>query len=185
MFDDKRGKKIVILAHCLLNQNSISDGTSDFPAQFREVIDVIMENRIGILQLPCPELTCLGLDRGDEKGGSRELLRENSRIRGLMETSGPVERLREMARLIAGEIEEYRNYGFKIAGLIGIDRSPSCGVGTTSKGDREVPGSGVFMDILIREIAARGIEIDAIGVKTSRVAESTVAVKTLLKACPG
>ncbi|CAG8999029.1 MAG: hypothetical protein CENE_00993 [Candidatus Celerinatantimonas neptuna] len=30
MFEDKRSKKVVLIAHCLLNQNAISDGTADY-----------------------------------------------------------------------------------------------------------------------------------------------------------
>ena len=45
MFTDGRSKKVIFLAHCLLNQNAISDGTAVYPAAFRE-------------------LCCLGLDRG-------------------------------------------------------------------------------------------------------------------------
>ena len=51
MFDDKRSKKIIIIAHYLLNQNSISDGTADFPSQFNKVIDLLITNKIGIIQL--------------------------------------------------------------------------------------------------------------------------------------
>ncbi len=172
----------MILAHCLLNQNSISDGTADFPAQFREIVESLMDRNIGFIQLPCPELLGLGLDRGDPDGGSRELLEENSRIRRALELPANIEKLRDLARPIVDQIEEYRKYGFEITGLIGINRSPSCGIGTTSKGDREVPGKGVFMEILTGELGARGIEIPAIGVKTGRVAESLTALKSLLKA---
>ena len=68
MFDDHRSKKIIILSHCLLNQNSISDGTADYPSQFNEIIELIMMNNIGIIQLPCPEMLCLGMDRKDKDG---------------------------------------------------------------------------------------------------------------------
>jgi len=84
MFNDARSKKIIIVAHCLLNQNSISDGTADFPSQFVKIINLLMTNNIGIIQLPCPELTCLGLDRQDKYGAKRDLLLENSRIRNLL-----------------------------------------------------------------------------------------------------
>ena len=84
MFDDTRSKKVIVLSHCLLNQNSISDGTSDFPSRFNEVIELLMANDIGMIQLPCPELLCLGLDRGDKHGAKRPVLDENSRIRELM-----------------------------------------------------------------------------------------------------
>ena len=32
MFTDGRSKKVIFLAHCLLNQNAISDGTAVCPA---------------------------------------------------------------------------------------------------------------------------------------------------------
>jgi len=85
MFDDNRSKRIILVAHCILNQNSISYGTADFPSQFLEILRIIEENHIGIVQLPCPELMCLGLDRKDKNGASRDVLIENSRIRKLME----------------------------------------------------------------------------------------------------
>ena len=43
MFDDERSKKVVFIAHCLLNQNSISDGTAVYPAMFRNVIELFMK----------------------------------------------------------------------------------------------------------------------------------------------
>ena len=32
MFTDGRSRRVVFLAHCLLNQNAISDGTAEVPA---------------------------------------------------------------------------------------------------------------------------------------------------------
>ena len=54
----------MLAAHCLLNQNAISDGTADYPGTHEEVARLLLEEGVGILQLPCPELCCLGLDRG-------------------------------------------------------------------------------------------------------------------------
>lgn len=31
MFNDGRSKKVIFIAHCLLNQNAISDGTAVYP----------------------------------------------------------------------------------------------------------------------------------------------------------
>ena len=60
MFADGRSRKVVFLAHCLLNQNAISDGTAVYPAAFRELVQFFLEHQVGIVQLPCPELCCLG-----------------------------------------------------------------------------------------------------------------------------
>ena len=38
MFQDGRSQKVAFLAHCLLNQNAISDGTAVRPAGFPEML---------------------------------------------------------------------------------------------------------------------------------------------------
>ena len=85
MFEDGRSKKVVFIAHCLLNQNAISDGTAVRPAAFEQLAYALLERAIGIVQMQCPELCCLGLDRGDEVGGQRDVLEENTRIRAEMQ----------------------------------------------------------------------------------------------------
>ena len=80
MFDDIRSKKIVFIAHCLINQNAISDGTAVYPAAFTDLINLLMQNDIGIVQMPCPELCCLGLDRGNPSGAKSPVLIEKTLI---------------------------------------------------------------------------------------------------------
>jgi predicted secreted protein len=181
MFTDARSKKLVLTAHCILNQNSISDSTADFPGTFKEIVDLLLEWNVGIIQLPCPELTCLGLDRGDVHGAERPLLVENSRIRNALNQSSPAKKLRIIVDQVIYQIEEYLKNGFSILGIIGINRSPSCGVETTSMNNEEVGGMGVFMKAIHEELNARGIHIDMIGVKTSEIEKSLVRVKTLRK----
>jgi predicted secreted protein len=181
MFDDQRSHKLVMVSHCLLNQNSISDGTADLPSQFDEIVACLMKNRVGIIQLPCPEMLCLGLDRGNPDGGKTELLKENTRIRGLMEEAGNAAKLKAAAEEIARQIEDYRNHGFEILGLIGVDRSPSCGIVTTSRHGREEPGRGAFIDVLAGCLARRRIEIPMVGTRTGRRKESLTRVKELIR----
>jgi predicted secreted protein len=181
MFDDNRSKRLIVVAHCLLNQNSISDGTADFPSQFRELIDLIMDNGIGLIQLSCPELTCLGLDRNDKLGGTRPLLEENSRIRILLREPDNVERLRHKAEEVAAHIQEYESYGFKVLGIIGINRSPSCGVETTSEDGREVVGRGVFFEAISEALRDREQPVRMIGVKTSQIESSVQKIKQLME----
>jgi len=181
MFDDKRSKKLVLVAHCVLNQNSIYDGTADFPSQFRQVVELLIEHRVGIVQLPCPELSCLGLDRKDRDGARRELLAENTRIRGLMEEGRNVEKLRARADDIATEVAEYRRHGFEVLGMIGINRSPSCGVETTSRNGREEAGKGVFVAVIEERLRALGIALGMTGVRTGNVAEFLDNVRELIR----
>ena len=63
MFHDKRSKKVVFIAHCLLNQNSISDGTAVYPAAFKEVIDFFFFFYVVIVHMLCLDFWCFGLYR--------------------------------------------------------------------------------------------------------------------------
>jgi predicted secreted protein len=180
MFDDNRRKKIVLTSHCILNQNSISDGTADLPAQFSEIVKLLEENEIGIIQLPCPELMCLGLDRQDKNGASRELLQENSRIRKLLEIKENRDKLLALVQPVIYQVKQYLEYGFDIIGIIGVNRSPSCGVETTSVDNKEEQGRGVFIEVLLEELKKEGIFLNSTGTKTGKLEESITNVKNLI-----
>ena len=165
MFNDGRSRRVVFLAHCLLNQNAISDGTAVCPAAFREVLQILLDAEAGVVQLPCPELCCLGLDRGDIHGAERPVTVENTRIRRAMSASPARERLDALVEHTARQVMEYHRHGFEILGIVGADRSPNCGVETTSDHNMEVPGKGLFMEALSRRLAKEGLTIPMVGLK--------------------
>lgn len=43
-----------------------------------------MNADIGMVQMPCPELCCLGLDRGNAEGAGSPVVVENTRILGAL-----------------------------------------------------------------------------------------------------
>jgi len=180
VFTDARSKRIVFVAHCVLNQNAISDGTADFPGTDEAVVRRLLEAGVGIVQLPCPELNCLGLDRGDPEGASRSVIVENTRIRSAMEAAAPGRILGTLVEQVVFQAEQYHRHGFRVLGLIGIDRSPSCGVNTTSRLNQEEPGRGVFIELLRRALADRGLHIDMTGIKASRPDEALRRMESLL-----
>lgn len=146
MFTDGRSKKVIFLAHCLLNQNAISDGTAVYPAAFRE-------------------LCCLGLDRGDVYGAERPVVVENTRIRRAMEEDGPRQRREALADQVVDQIQEYQKHGFQVLGIVGANRSPNCGVETTSDQNRELEGQGAFLEAIAQRLEAVGIAVPMLGLK--------------------
>ena len=167
MFMDVRSQKVVLIAHCLLNQNSISDGTAVYPAAFKDMIQMFLDADVGIVQMPCPELCCLGLDRGNIRGADSPVVVENTRIRREMQKTDTYEKLTSLADYVMLQLLEYRKYGFQILGIIGANRSPNCGVETTSDCDQETDGMGLFMEILNRRLAAENLSIPMLGIKGS------------------
>ena len=167
MFTDGRSKRVVFLAHCFLNQNAISDGTAVFPAAVQGVIRTFLDAEVGIVQLPCPELCCLGLDRGDPQGAARPVVVENTRIRRTMEEPEAHQALMGLVDHVMGQIKEYEKNGFEIVGIVGANRSPNCGVESTSDHDEEISGRGIFMEELSRRLEAEQIKIPMLGLKGS------------------
>lgn len=174
MFQDGRSQKVAFLAHCLLNQNAISDGTAVRPAGFPEMVSYLLEHGVGIVQLPCPELLCLGLDRGDPQGAERPVVVENTRIRRAMAQVEPSRRLAQLVEDTMAQLLEYRRYGFQVVGILGANRSPCCGVDTTSQDDQEVPGMGVFLEALSRRLEEVGWKIPMVGFRGTDDAVETV-----------
>ena len=152
MFTDGRSRRVVFLAHCLLNQNAISDGTAEVPAAHREILRLILDAQVSVAQMPCRE---------------RPVVAENTRIRRAMGQPEASARLRELTDQVVWQIREYQKHGFAVLGIVGVDRSPCCGVNTTSDQDRELPGRGVFIASLRAALESAGLTVPVIGIKPS------------------
>ncbi len=165
MFTDGRSKKVIFIAHCLLNQNSISDGTAIYPAAFKDIIRMFLDADIGIVQMPCPELCCLGLDRGNIHGADSPVVQENTRIRHEMMQTGTYKKLHDLVNNVMHQIMEYKKHGFEIIGIVGANRSPNCGIDTTSDYNEEIAGMGIFMGELNARLRDEKIYVPMIGIK--------------------
>src|SRR5512134_3186554 len=57
---DRRSRRVIFLAHCLLNENTRYLGGACRPAMVREVVDFCLRHDVAIVQLPCPEQCAWG-----------------------------------------------------------------------------------------------------------------------------
>ena len=139
---DRRGRRIVFLAHCFLNTNTRFPGGSAFEGATIPLVQTLLESGVGIIQMPCPEFLCLGLEKG---------------LYGKMSEADMRACFRKTALTVMDQAEAYLADGYEILGIIGMNPSPSCGVEVTKgKGtmlgiDRdtsEKEGSGVFIEEL-------------------------------------
>jgi predicted secreted protein len=181
MFTDARSKNIIFVAHCILNQNSISDGTATYPGAINEILQLLNVSDVGIVQMPCPELFCLGLDRGNSDGSSSPILEENTRIRMMMSRRSAKGKIKQLVQQLLFQMSEYRKYDFNIRGIVGVNRSPSCGVETTSKNNHEVDGQGVFIEALHNELNKNNINVRMIGIKAFEPKKARARVCQLMK----
>lgn len=132
-----RNKKIIFTAHCVLNQNSVIKDWERSTSSFKTIIDLIIKEDISIIQLPCPELKHLGLDRPPL---SKEDY-DNSEYRQLCS---------QLTESIVEEILVYKKENYKIIGLIGIEESPTC----DTNGQK-----GIFMEELFKKLNHKDLKL--------------------------
>ena len=167
MSDDRRSGTMVAAINCVLNQNARADGAATCPGMNGAVLDVLRKHGVGVIQMPCPEMVCLGVGRAGKAGAS---------IRDALDTAVGQSRCGELAVSLVDTIEAFLHDGYTVAAVLGGDvRSPGCAVPFPLDLDsrEERAGDwGVFMRALVDELHGRGIEIPIRGIRDS--AEDTL-----------
>ena len=160
MYRDNRSMRIIAVINCVLNQNARAPGAAVFPGMNTKVIDVLKRHDVGVLQMPCPEMVCLGLPRSRPEGVS---------IRDVLDTREGRECCRRLSVFVADQIQEFLKNGFKVLAVLGGDvNSPGCAVHTSEEDECElVEGSGVFMEGLQLELSKRDIRMPFRGIRDS------------------
>jgi predicted secreted protein len=155
----KPGKKIAIVSHCILNQVTVAPGLSSYVGAVKELVEYLVGESYGIIQLPCPEATFLGFNRW---WMSREQY----------DTQAFRAHCRKILEPIIALIKELRREKIPYI-LIGIKGSPSCGIFTTtsnpewggdpSKAEKsksnKINMPGVFMEELLKLIQEEGLPL--------------------------
>ncbi len=144
---DIRSKRVVLVSHCILNQNSVVDNLARAKGAYRGVVETIMDNNIGIHQLPCPEMIHLGMERP-------------SMTRDQYDTEDYHRLCQKLADQTIAIINNYLKNDYEIVGLIGINHSPTCSIRCSE---------GVFMEELLKKIRNLGLDIPTTDISTSYV----------------
>ena len=118
-----RSKNIVVVCHCVLNQNSVVCPLARARGAFTFVKQLVDEG-VGIIQLPCPEFKYLGITRKPMNKDEYD----NVKYRQLCKS---------ISLQSIEELFEYINNGYLIKGVIGINKSPTCSI---------TKETGVFME---------------------------------------
>jgi predicted secreted protein len=149
-FDEVRSRKVIFVSHCMLNQNARITTAADFPAMFEPLFEWLKEHKIGIIQMPCPELMVLGLGRVSVRDG--------------LETNEGHAHLHQIIDNVIYQIRQYQFQGFEVLGILGKQGSPSCGVTMTWLNDLHQPGIGVYIRLLKERLSEEQIEVEILGV---------------------
>jgi predicted secreted protein len=169
LLKDQRSRKIILVAHCILNQNSRVSGLANHAGMIDELVKLLLKKAYGVFQIPCPELIYGGLKRW-------------SQTKEQYDTPMFRKLCREIAKSVTEQVKEYLKSGVNVALIIGVEGSPSCGVDETSKGylggiveqtgeqkSESVKGSGILIEELRSELKRMRISIPFYGMKHTRL----------------
>jgi predicted secreted protein len=143
----KRSRRVVVVAHCILNANAKYLGGASYPGANVAVIEPYLRDGVGIVQLPCPESSFLGMSRW-------------GMTRNQYDTVAYRRHCAEILRPTVDTLEEFSAAGYAIEGVIGVKGSPSCGVSETCEG---YEGGDVQGTPSCEKVAARGVMMAVLG----------------------
>ena len=126
-------KKIALVSHCVLNSLCELPEASD---TFRkQIVNLLTDKKISLMQLPCPELCYQALER-------ESITAEDPKAE-------EYERYcRELLVPVMNNLKEYCRHDIEVAGIIGIDTSPSCSV---------ADGAAIMSKVLLDQMKDAGI----------------------------
>ena len=181
-----RGRKIVLLAHCLLNVNTKVEGLAHTQAGSVELITELLQRGYGLMQLRCTEQWVCGIKRWGQV--KEQLSHPHYR-----------ECCQRLLQPLVQQLEDFAVHGYHLAGVIGIDGSPTCGVNYTCSGNwggelahtsfppqnletlHTIPEAGVMMEELQKMLAAARLNIPFLAVKEDDQQNYTAELLTALE----
>ena len=162
----KRSRRVVVLCHCILNASAIVEGEAKREGAMREFVEPLIAEGTGIIQLPCPESTFLGLGRCAMTSEQYDTPAFQRHCAKLVEP-------------FLDQVQDAMENDVLVLGFVGVNGSPCCGVTSTCIGygggtagkftvvARCSDRSGVFVEVLRQALAARGLELPMTDVDNS------------------
>jgi hypothetical protein len=165
----------VVLAHCLLNQNAKVAGLATYPGIFSPLLSLLEQAGVGVLQLPCPEFVHLGPSRPIGTDTIEQYDTPEYRFSCL-----------DIARSATTQAASYRDAGYHVLCVLGVEGSPSCSVSRAPRlvgrdRSRLQPGMGIFLEVLHDQFTAAGLDIPFLGIPESEEAGCLSSALTKLR----
>jgi predicted secreted protein len=111
----KKDKKIVLIAQCLVNPYCrVHILGQNFPLS-KQLLDFLMDHKIGVVQYACPETTAMGLMRNPQ--GRQQY--DNAFFR---------DHCKELLKVPMLMVREFLRNNYRLIGFVGLENSPTCGI---------------------------------------------------------
>jgi len=173
--------RVLVLSHCILNRATRwwwrGKPVDNNLGMSIHILEYLSRLKIGVIQLPCPEFTFCGNPRPPRTRD--EYLSLPGFQKHCMRLAD------ETAEYLRNLIDNAREPPIRILAVLGVERSPTCGVKYTPVGmgakKRYVEKRGVFIELLIRSLRKMDLRIPAIGVDLEKPEELPRIIEKVMK----
>ena len=164
-----RSKRFIFIPFCLMAQAYQAQGIVKYEwrSSIKPIMQLLIDNDINIVQMPCTEATFKNSLVREPKGLSKYNTDEFN------------EHCQKKADKVINDIKSIINSGYEVIGILGIEQSPSCCVNYiyTNKGNEK--RKGIFVEKIYQGIKEYNIPI--IGINRKYVKKSLVELEKIIK----
>ncbi len=165
---DNRSKKFVFIPFCLIAQAYQAKGIVkyEWKSSIRPFIDLLLDNDINIIQMPCAEAEF-----------KNNLIREPKGI-SKYDTEEFNKHCEELANKVSNQIRNINQSNYEVIAILGIEQSPSCCVNYiyTNKGMEK--RRGLFMQKLYEN--TKDLNIPIVGINRKYINKSLNELKEII-----
>lgn len=166
---DNRSKKFVFVPFCLLAQAYQAQGIVkyEWKSSIKPFVELLIENDINIIQMPCAESSFNNSLIRNPKGISKYDTEEFNK------------HCEMLADKVANEIKLISSSEYQVIAILGIEQSPSCCVEYiyTNKGMEK--RKGLFMEKLYQKI--KSLNIPIVGINRKYINKSLLRLENIIK----
>lgn len=165
---DNRSKKFIFVPFCLIAQAYQAQDIVkyEWKSSIKPIMQLLIDNDINIVQMPCTEATFNNSLIREPKGLSKYNTDEFNR------------HCQKKAEQVIHEIKSIINSGYEVIGVLGIEQSPSCCVNYiyTNKGNEK--RKGIFIEKIYEGIKEYNIPI--IGINRKYVRKALIEIEKII-----
>jgi predicted secreted protein len=158
----KKDKRIILIAQCLVNPYCrVHILGQNFPLS-QEIMNYLMERRVGIIQYLCPETSAMGLMRNPQGRQQYDNVFFRNHCKELLKTPMLM-------------VKEFIENNYRLTCFLGLENSPTCGIRwgkhkvnryqteSPNPVDKPEPSdpplAGIMAEILTEELARENIKV--------------------------
>ena len=156
---NSNSRQVVFVPGCMMCPSFQADFSEKNRKWPKEIIPFLLEKDIGIISMPCPEISFGGF-----KNGAARLTHGIGYYEKL---PGFIEYCKKLGHNTAWQIMELSEAGFCVLAIIGIERSPTCAASLLRTNRGTIKRQGLFMKDVLDELTRNSFEVPIIGINRS------------------